>query len=430
MRIPLVSRRQNYEIIEFQPDALEIKNALLPWWAGSGILWLACFGAIFLIWSCLGHIDVIVTARGKIVSESPTIEIRPLERTVIKEIKVRVGDRVKKGQPLMTFDPVFNAAEELRLVSELDRYNAQLERLNAEFNGIEYPLNEDSDEKKWQYSLFVMRKKLYLERLQSFNEEIERLIQNVVDKKKQLSNYYYIENLFLKKKNVISMREIKELQNSRIQIEADINSLMREKLSREAERNAFIEDWKTKTVEEMVQIQQELTRTQKDYDKIKQLISYVSLYAPEDAIVHMIAPISIGSAVREAEPLVTLVPLNGGMEVEAEIAAEYIGKVQSGNPARIKLTAFPFQKYGTLDGTVRYISGNTFMKNSEGGAPQDNMAYYMSRIALDKTTPSNKNIFMIPGMEVQAEIVVGKRRIIEYIIHPLIKSFDEAMREP
>ena len=428
-----VSRKDQAEINEFQPDALEIKNAPLPWWADCGMLWLACFGLVALTWSWLGQVDVIVTARGKIVSESPTIVIRPLERTVIKEIKVRVGDRVKKGQELITFDPVFSGADEDRLLSELNRYNAQLDRLKAEFNGIDYEFSDQTNERRWQYSLFLMRKKLYQERLSSYNEEIERLIQGAADKNKQLSNYYDIENLLLQIKRSITTREIKELQISRMQIEAEISSMMREKLSREAERNAFIEEWNANTVEEMVQIQQELTRTQKEYAKIKQLISYVSLYAPEDAIVHMISPISIGSAVREAESLITLVPLDGKVEAEVQLASEYVGKVKNGNVSRVKLTAFPFQKYGTIDGTVRYISGDTFSTENEEKGDQGNFAYYMARISLDNIVRTNKyssDIFIIPGMEVQAEIVVGRRRIIEYIIHPLIKSLDEAMREP
>ena len=433
MRKRLSRARDLAEINAFQPDALEIKNAPLPWWAGSGMLWLACFGAIALAWAWFSDVDVIVTANGKIVSESPTIVIRPLERTVIKGIHVRVGDHVKKGQVLVTFDPVFSAAEEDRLISELNRYEAQLDRLKAEFNGVDYALlGDDTNERRWQNSLFVMRQKLYKERLSSYNEEIERITQGAKDKRKQLANYYDIENLLLQIKKSVTTRDIKELQINRMQIEADISSLMREKLSREAERNAFIEDWNARTVEEMVQIQQELTRTQKEYAKVRQLTSYVSLYAPEDAIVHMIAPISIGSAVREAESLLTLVPLDGKVEAEVELAAEYVGKVQNGNMSRIKLTAFPFQKYGTLDGTVRYISGDTFSKSSEENPEQGSgMAYYMTRISLDSMEGKlSSDIFIIPGMEVQAEIVVGKRRILEYIVHPLIKSFDEAMREP
>ncbi len=387
-----------------------------------------------LAWSWFGHVDVVVTTYGKIVSESPTIVIRPLERTMIKDIKVRVGDRVQKGQTLITFDPVFSSAEEDRLASELGRYAAQLDRLKAEFSGTEFALRDDTDERRWQHSLFLMRKQFYQERLRSLNEEIARITQSTADQKKILGNYYDIERMLTDIKRSIPMRDIKEIQISRMQVEAEISSLIRERLSREAERNAFIEEWKSETVEEMVQIQQELTRTEKEYAKVRQLKSYVSLYAPEDALVHMIAPISIGSAVREAESLITLVPLDGKVEAEAQLAAEYIGKVRNGNAARIKFTAFPFQKYGTRDGTVRYISGDTFSKTDENGqesAVPGNMAYYMARISLDAATgkkPYGDEVFIIPGMEIQAEIVVGKRRILEYIVHPLIKSFDEAMR--
>ncbi len=429
-----IRRRQaeQAEINEFQPDALAIKNAPLPWWAGSGMVWLVCFALAALVWACAGQVDIIVSAGGKMVSESPTIEIRPLEKTVIKQIRVRVGDRVRKGQELITFDPVFNAAEEARLRSDLLRYEAQMERLNAELSNNLYAIDEKSDEQRWQYSLFVTRKRAFQERLNSFNEEIERILLNSQDKKEQLEHYYEMERKFLSIREHVSLLDIKEIQISRIQVESEIKTLAKEKLTVEAERNAFIEEWNTKTVEDIVQTKQDLIRTQKEYEKIIQLTSYVALYAPEDAIVHMIAPISIGSAVQEAEPLITLVPLHQGIEAEVEIPAEYIGKTQTGHLARLKLTAFPFQKYGTLNGHVRYISGDTFLKKRSSPIETGDIPYYLARITVDSSDNElkEKNIFIIPGMEVQAEIVVGQRRIIEYIIHPLIKSFDEAMREP
>lgn len=139
MRIPFIERyRRHAEINEFLPDALAIRNAPLPWWANFGLLWLCCFFLVALLWSFLGEVDVIISAQGRIVSQSPPIELRPLERTVIKEIKIRVGDRVRQGQVLMTFDPVFNTTEELKLESELRKFSAQRRRLSAELERQEF----------------------------------------------------------------------------------------------------------------------------------------------------------------------------------------------------------------------------------------------------------------------------------------------------
>lgn len=434
MRIPFIERyRRRAEINAFLPDALAIRNAPLPWWANSGLLWLCCFFLLALLWSCIGEVDVIVPAQGRIVSQSPPIELRPLERTVIKEIKIHVGDRVRQGQVLMTFDPVFNTAEELKLESELRKFSAQRRRLTAELERQEFLPQTSLNEERWQYSLYQTRSKLYRENMISSTEEIARISRNLADKKEQLALYQEMEKLYLKTKGAISLKEIKEVQLSRMQIEYEINSLVKEKLALEAKRNAFMEEWDTKIVEELVQVQQDLLAAQKELEKIRQLQAYVSLYAPMDAIVHTIAPVPIGSAVREVESLVTLVPLNAELEGEVKIPTEYIGKVKSGNAARIKVAAFPFQKYGTIDGHVRYISGDAFMENESGGLGSAKSFYYMSRIAVDKMSLSDgesNEIFIMPGMEITCEIIVGKRRIIEYLIYPLIRYLDESMREP
>ena len=90
---------------EFLPDALAVRNAPLPWWARNSILWMTAFFLFFLLWACLGQVDIIVSANGKIVSDHPTIVMKPLERTVIKQVLVAVGDRVRAGQELVLFDP-------------------------------------------------------------------------------------------------------------------------------------------------------------------------------------------------------------------------------------------------------------------------------------------------------------------------------------
>lgn len=430
MRLPFAERRRQAELNEFRPDARAIENAPLPWWADSLLLGLAGFFLLALVWACLGQVDVIVATRGKIVSQSPPIELRPLERTVLKAVKVRVGDQVVRGQVLMTFDPVFTTAEADRLAGEVAKYTAQRDRLAAELEGRDYDATADGDEIRWQHSLFQTRKRLYEENIASYNEEIERMTIAFRDKSEQLSLYRDMENLYLRTKGAVSLKEIKELQLSRMQVEADMRSLVQEKLATEAKRNAFVEEWTARLVEELVQVQQELTARQKDLEKARRLQSYVSLYAPEDGVVHTVAPVSIGSAVREVETLMTLVPLRHGLEAEVRIPTEYIGKVATGHEARLKLAAFPFQKYGTLKGTVRYISRDAFMETTEGGKKN---LYYMARIAVspgEMDAGRQKGMFILPGMELEAEIIAGKRRIIEYISYPLIRALDEAMREP
>ncbi|MBR3881168.1 MAG: HlyD family efflux transporter periplasmic adaptor subunit, partial [Mailhella sp.] len=133
------------------------------------------------------------------------------------------------------------------------------------------------------------------------------------------------------------------------------------------------------------------------------------------------------SAVREVEALITLVPLSGTLEVEAEVRAEDIGRIREGNTVRVKVTAYPFQKYGTLNGEVRVISSDAFQREGDRGG-----TFYRARIAITGAEDRARAFKdrLVPGMETISEIHVGKRRIIEYLTHPIIKSLDEAIREP
>jgi HlyD family secretion protein len=215
--------------------------------------------------------------------------------------------------------------------------------------------------------------------------------------------------------------EVDKLKNSIIELE-------HEQLSAEASKNSFVEDWSKTLSEEMVKTEREMTSIHKQLNKAVRLSSLVVLRSPCDAIVHEIAAFSSGSGVREAEPLITLVPVNCQIEAEVNIDPRDIGKVKRGDYARIKLNAFPFQKHGTLEGKIRLLSENTFQDSS---APGQQRAVYKARlIVTGKLQDVPDNFRLIPGMELSAEIKVGRRRIITYLIYPLIKALDESCREP
>ena len=126
------------EAIEFLPDALEIKNEKLPIWIRYSVLFAVLLVAAVLIWACIFKVDVVVQAPGRIVTDDSSIVMKPLERTVIKKIHVKIGQIVKKGEVLITFDPTINRAEAERLTQELSILSAQFNRLLAEFENREY----------------------------------------------------------------------------------------------------------------------------------------------------------------------------------------------------------------------------------------------------------------------------------------------------
>ncbi len=443
-----MSTMRDKDATEFLPDALAVRNAPLPWWARNSILWMTAFFLFFLLWACLGQVDIIVSANGKIVSDHPTIVMKPLERTVIKQVLVAVGDRVKAGQELVLFDPVFSRADRDRLLAEVQTCQAKYERLLTEFEGKEYVPSADANaEALIQLEVFKSRRQFYADKVEYFKHEMERIEksrrsveENLILQRKRLKGFQEIETMILKghAHGAASHREFLESQLARRQMEAEIGDkennihvLDSELLAKKSEYNAFCRDWHIGIAEEMVKAQSALTNARKELAKAEQMISYVSLRAPEDAVVHDVGPLSVGSAVREAETLLTLVPLGGNLEVEAEVRADDIGKVHEGDSVRVKITAFPFQKYGTLDGKVRVISEDAFQNQQENNRQVSN-ARYRTRIQLTGEESSRYKLLsrLIPGMETQVEIKVGTRRIISYFMNPLIKSLDEAIREP
>ncbi len=434
--------------VEFQPDALEIKYERLPWWGRFGVWSALIFLTGAIIWACIGQVDVIVSAEGKLVTDTPPVVIKPLERSVIKSIDVKIGDVVKKDQVLITFDPTNNEAEIARLQTELSTLTAQFDRLLAEFQGREYKVPENgSEDARWQLAIYEQRRKYYLEKLRYYEQSIQRLqasqkstSDSLAKQEERLEAVKKIEDIIsgLQEKNVTSLKDSLEISITRMEMEGTVDSLRNSLIEQEhqeqsviAERNSFIEEWRNSVSEELVKVRRELISTTKQYEKVTTASTYDCLRSPCDAVVHEIASFSVGSAVREAEALITLVPLDSGIELEAEVEPRDIGKVKVGSEVRIKLNSFPFQKHGTLSGTVRMISEGTFDK--QAGETGTARSYYRTRVELDpdsKLRGVGEHFRLIPGMVSQAEIKVGRRRVIEYLILPLIKSLDEAIREP
>ena len=432
--------------IEFQPDALEIKHERLPWWARHGVWSALIFMLGAIIWASLGKVDVVVSAEGKLITDSPSIVMKPLERTVIKSIDVKVGEVVKKDQILFTFDPVMNMAEAERLSSELSTLGAQVDRLLAEFKDLKYEVSDPQNEDQvWQKAIYDQRQKFYEEKINYYDQSIKQIQasqnsqkQSMKNQLAQLKKLKQLEEMFvsLKEKNAATLKEVLQIQIQTMELEASIDSLRNSLVELEhqeqtaiASKNSYIEEWRNSISTELVKIQRELTSTQKQYDKVQAQLTYDVLRAPCNAMVHEIANFPVGSAVREAEALITLVPLDSEIELEAEVQPQDIGKVHIGSEVRVKLNSFPFQKHGTLNGVVRTISEDSFQRAQ--GEPGTARTYYRTRITLSGKLRNVKEDFrLIPGMECQAEIKVGDRRIIEYLIHPLIKSLDETMREP
>ena len=445
------------EVVAFQPDAIQIRDEKLPLWARMGILFSFLFFISALLWSWFARVDVIVQAPGKIVSDKQIIAIKPIDTSIIENVHVNIGDIVKAGDVLISFDQTINQKEIQRLEREICVLETKVDRFTCEFEKRKYtprpprysrlPKAEYERIGRAEKAIFDQRQRDYDERITYYDSALRQLDASKKSKEDSLNKQrerlkvvWDMEKMYagLQEKKAAALRDLWNVQISRMEMENNVDSLQNSLIElahqREsilAQKNAFLQEWANNISEEIVKLSRELDSNVKTLDKNRRLASYVDHRAPCDAMVHEIAPLSVGSAAREGETVMTLIPLDGNIEVEAEIRPQDISRVRNGSNAKIKLDAYPFQKYGTMDGTVRYISHDTMIRQQQPTLENPNQTYYRARVSVSgKLHRTPRNFRMIPGMVAQVEIKVGRRRVIEYVVHPLIKMFDEAAREP
>ncbi|MTV39992.1 HlyD family type I secretion periplasmic adaptor subunit [Duganella radicis] len=446
---PVTKTGKDQTEIAFLPDADAIERGPLPRFVRITLHVLLGAFATFILWASLSSVEKVVVARGKLVNPLPNIVVQPLETSVIQRIEVRVGQVVKKGQLLATLDPTFTQADEAQLRTRLQSLDTQAAGLRAELEGKRAPGTGgrgDADS--------LLQSQLSSERQGNFEAQKAKMDENIARLKAGLETNERDQVILAQR--VKSLREVEAMQEQlmaeqfgakmhlleardrRLSVERDMTmqqnkmaEMRRELASAEAERAAFGKSWRQKMMEDLLSATRERDGINEQLAKADLRHRMVQMTAPADAVVLEIAKLSVGSIVREAEPLFTLVPLGAELEAEVQIDSLDIGYIKTGDIAHVKVDAFPFQQHGMLDGKVRTISQDAFKR--ETANPGEGLdAYYLSRVSLgnSKLKKLAPGAGLLPGMTLSAEIVVGHRTVMSYLLWPLTKAVDESIREP
>ena len=433
--------------IDFLPDADEIERRPLPLLARFTLHFLVLAMVAFFVWASLSKVDLIVTARGKLVTPLPNIVVQPLETSMVQSIDVHIGQVVHKGDVLATLDPTFVQADESELKGRLQSLNTQWASLDAELSGARVEqAGADTVDSKIQSALSSERQANHLSQQRSQNEsigklqseletsrrdqaaqeervkglmEMEKMTDDLVNKKLAVRSRL----LDVRDRLLEGQRAVEMAQNHQVEIRRELAALQAQKSASEAA-------WRQKLLEDLLQVTRERDSVNDQLQKAMRRQTLVTLTAPADAVVLDIAKLSRGSIARGAETFFTLVPLGEVLEAEVEIDTQDIGYVKMGDHADIKVDAFPFQKHGTLKGTLRTVSQDTFRREVQ--SPNASATYYSGRINLGQShlDALPPNTTLLPGMTLAAELVVGKRSVMSYLLWPLTKATKEAIREP
>ena len=446
-------------VIEFLPDADAIERDPMPAYIRSTLWVMAGALVCFLAWASFSEVETGVVAQGRLVTPMPNIVVQPLETSIIQKIEVRVGQVVRKGEVLATLDPTFAQADEAQLRARLQSLETQSKGLAGELSGKAYVMTSGVTSGMASKSTSggqdsKLQAQLASERQANFEAQVARLDQNLARVTAALeTNRRDQDVLGQRMKSLLEMESMQESLmaqqfGARLQLlearerrltgqrELDLaqskeHELSREKSALQAEKMAFIKGWRQKAMEDLLSTTRERDGIQEQLQKADKRKQLVALVSPVDAVVLDMAKLSQGSVIQAAEQMFTLVPLGSELEAEVKIDALDIGYIKLNDATHLKLDAFPFQKHGGLRGKVRTLSEDAFKR--DGGAMGQGLdAYYLSRISLGSEALRNMSdkMRLLPGMTLSAEIVVGKRTVMSYLLWPLTKAMNESLREP
>ncbi len=447
-------------LLEFHSPSAAIA-AMPPTASARYITWIVSALALSgLLIMALFPIDKVVTASGALTSSEPTIVVQPLEASIIRSINVHEGDLVHKGQILAYLDPTLSNADVNNLRSLTQSLQAEVNRLTDEVSGKDYVVDPSNPDSTQQAAIFLRRKNEYAFKLSNYEQQIASLQNELVGfqasaalyagRVKVAANVHDMrvelqrDQVGSRLNSLASQDELMEIERSQIGAQQDAAST-RDKLNALiAERDGYVQSSKADTYQSLTDAERKLSEATSDFKKASVTNGLLVMKAPRDGIVLNIAHVSVGSVITAAQQFITLTPTDVPLDIEARLPVGQAGFVQLGDKAQVKFQTFSYVQYGGATATVTNISADSFSEEGAqagiASAPANGLAtpggpgtaFYRVRMRVDSYTLHDVPHFFKPnaGMVVSADINVGKRTILQFLLSSVVPTVTEGMRDP
>lgn len=409
---------------------------------------LAAIIVVSIVFMAVLKVDRVVTSAGKLIPTKGTLFVQPLDRAIVREIKVHTGDVVRKGQVLAELDPTFAQADVNQQQQHLSAVSALVARLEAELDGKVYEPGPTAPE-QLQSSIWHQRQAELQQTIADFDARIhsdeslvtkaQQDIQSYSQRLGYASQVAEMEETLEKNGNTSKLkvltahdakaeaaRQLSEARNALVGGQHDLEAL-------KAQRAVALGKWRDDIGTQLATARDDLHQTQQTLAKANRISDLVTVTAPADAVVLDIGNASTGSVVdsnsSETKPFFTLVPLDGPVEAEIQVATSEIGFIKVGDPVQVKLDAYPFMRHGTVKGVITTISEGSF---TQSDGEQSRSPFFKAHVRLENTALRNvpADFRLIPGMTVQGDVLIGHRTILSYLVEGGLRTGSEAMREP
>jgi HlyD family secretion protein len=442
---------------DFAPPLLRIQDKPPAPLAGWMLRLLLALLAAVVLWAVLGRLDIVAVADGKLVPSSYLKIVQPAEQGIVKEILVKEGEAVKEGQVLIRMDAVLTQADVKAIQAEYFNKRIALRRIDAQLSNK--PLSRDRSDPNELYAQvdaqYVANARAYENALaqerslldkarhdlagaQATKAKLEQVLPHYVDQEKAYEK--------LTKDGFAGRIMYTDKQRERIEKEQDLRT--QESTIRSSQ--ALIEQSENKiaqiTADYRRQLQTERIETAAQFEKARQELAklehrnqLLELRAPQAGLVKDLATHTAGTVAAPGTILMTLVPEGDVLIAEVWVSNQDVGFVRAGQPAKLKLAAFQFQKYGMLEGKVLHVNADATeapSPNTRSDAltgrdrPMGPLAFRaLVELTRQELLADGQRYALQPGMQVAGEIHLGTRTVLEYLLSPVQKAFHEAGRE-
>ena len=463
---PAGPKPRDREELEFLPAALEIvETPPSPLGRAVGATLIGLF-VLALAWASLGHVDIVATAAGKIIPTGYSKVIQPFETGVVHAILVTNGQTVNAGDVLIELDSTINEGEISHLRSDLQSAQLDIARLRAALTDTDDPIAAFHPPEGADPTLVAMQRQFLVAQVAEHRAKIAALDGQRAQKEAELGTISAtvdkLDAVIPTIEERVNIRKALSEYSNRLQYFEVLQQLTESQQERLVQKShlkeakaavaAIIETRGQTNAEYRRTLFGELAETERkaagfaaDLSKAEQRTKLQQLTTPVSGIVQQLSVHTVGGVVTPAQSLAVIVPSDSLLEVEAMVSNHDVGFVHAGDEVEIKVDTFDFTRYGLLHGQVLSISSDAIVRDnsanqskdkqpgstSDSSEPKGQELTYAARISVDRAQMQveDKKVNLSPGMAVTAEIKTGSRRIISYLLSPLVKYKQESLRE-
>jgi len=405
---------------------------------------------VFLTWSNYAVLDVITRGEAKVVPSSQTQVIQSLDGGILEEMKVRDGQTVEKGQPILIIRNDTAVASLAELTQRFYIAQAAIARLQAEIDGVksadEIPFPADlvakyPEKVAAEKGQFVVRAAQLRSQQATLNDEVAQRQQEVraIDTKIK-SARSLIGTAQKRLNNLIKLRaaggagenEVLEGEQQVQQFQADIENASAERPAAQAALQAAhskmaeaVQTYRAQAAQEISKHQTDLSTVTESMRDAGAKVRRTEVLSPVKGTVKDIKIRTIGGVIQPAQDIMEIVPIEDNLLIEANIRPQDRGFIAPGQPAKVKITAYDFSIYGGLDGTVEDISADAIENEKKE-------LYFRVRLRTTQNVLIGKegqDLPIIPGMTASVDILTGKKTVLEYLLKPILKAKEQALTE-